>query len=69
MEQLANRMPARALLPPVEHFAERASGRGQHTEIEQVAIADVGIDTDSLSIDESVAAVLDYIDRNFRKTK
>jgi bifunctional enzyme CysN/CysC len=26
------------------------------------------IDTDRLSIDESVAAVLDYVDRNFRKT-
>ncbi|MGH6890648.1 MAG: adenylyl-sulfate kinase, partial [Dongiaceae bacterium] len=27
------------------------------------------IDTDHLSIDQSVAAVLDYVDRNFRKTK
>ena len=31
--------------------------------------AELTIDTDSLSIDQSIAAVLAYVDRNFRKTR
>ncbi len=40
-QHAAQLLPARTGLPPVQHFAERTSGGGQHIQIEQIQVSQV----------------------------